>query len=98
MWLGMNQHHSLRQSHFRCFECLLLGSSPCEKFICQHQEWRLQDLSTSEDKAVAEIEEANKLLQCFVVLGNWKRANRFNMGNVGTDSSCANGVAQEVHL
>ena len=47
---------------------------------------------------MAEIEEANKLLQCFVVLGNWKRANRFNMGNVGTDSSCANGVAQEVHL
>ena len=51
-----------------------------------------------EDKAVMVTDEASKLVQCFLVLGNWKHTNCFNTGNVGLDTSCAYGVAQEVHF
>ena len=38
------------------------------------------------------IDEAHKLVQRFLVLGNWKCANRLNTGDVGTDTSCADGM------
>ena len=44
------------------------------------------------------IDEANKLVQLFLALGNWKPTNRFNTGNMGRDTSCANGGAQKVHF
>jgi len=76
----------------------LTGGRPYETVICQRQVKKLYDLSTSGDKAVTVIDEANKLVQCFLVLGSWKRANRLNRGNVGSDTSCTDGVTQEVHF
>lgn len=44
------------------------------------------------------IDEANKLVQCFLVLGNWKRANCFSMSFGHMDTSCSNSMAQEFHF
>ena len=44
------------------------------------------------------VDKANKLVQCFLVLGNREGANCINTSQMGSDAISVNGMAQEIHF
>ena len=45
-----------------------------------------------------EVDKANKLMECSLVLGHREGVNRLNTSQVGSDAIGVKGMAQEIHF